>query len=152
MQVFHSLCDTKKFYFWAESSLPPAAPASPKKKKDGDVFRPPGCLSFAPDNSPLADPAQLVRSFMDIAVDYLVRSSICDADILPSRRGRPAKSEKLSIQFLKSLQSINPNETVLDSTDRELSGFSDLLSSWKAALLPQAVDKGASCTALQHLG
>jgi len=289
MQVFHSLWDTKKFYFWAESSLSPAAPASPKKKKDGDVFRhpfalkgnslsasfasvfpavrsdsevtatelclrlpssakgplpspwllledyvpekptslkdcnipaltlepaaaakllldlpldpppgtvyadsmhfwsdlslfsmelvcrqqfipalvenrpawkaviddsgadeerfrlfvnsiPPGCLSFAPDNSPQTDPALLVRSFMDIAVDYLVRSSICDADILPSRRGRPAKSEKLSIQFLKSLQSINPNETAFDATDRELSGFSDLLSSWTAALQPQAVD------------
>jgi len=289
MQVFHSLWDTKKFYFWAESSLSPAAPASPKKKKDGDVFRhpfalkgnslsasfasvfpavrsdsevtatelclrlpssakgplpspwllledyvpekptslkecsiqalalepaaaakllldlpldpppgtvfadsmrfwsdlslfsmelvcrqqfipafienrpawkaaiddadadeekfrlfvdsiPPGCLSFAADNSPQADLAHLVRSFMDLSVDSLVRSSICDADILPSRRGRPAKSEKLSIQFLKSLQSINPNEAAFDATDHELSGFSDLLSSWTATLQPQAVD------------
>jgi SNF2 family DNA or RNA helicase len=77
---------------------------------------------------------------MNSAVDFLVRSSLCDAEIIPSRRGRPAKSEKLSIQFLKSLQNSNPKEAVLDATDKELLGFSDILSSWTAALQPQAVD------------
>ena len=100
---------------------------------------PPSCLGFLSSKGGISQPRDLVSSFIDSAVDFLVRSSLEDISILPSRRGRPPKIIALSHQFLKAL-SARQGDAVLKAPAKELSAFSGQLDSWTVQLRPQAVD------------
>jgi len=98
---------------------------------------PPSCLGFI---SPLAanlSPSVLVRSFLDSAVDSLVRNSLRGATLLPPRRGRKPLVVPLPQQFLLSLTSEDPG---LNASDEELAAFADVLDSWTSELQLKTVD------------
>ncbi|MBN1236770.1 MAG: DEAD/DEAH box helicase [Methanotrichaceae archaeon] len=100
---------------------------------------PPSCLSFSSPKGVIVQPQDLVSSFINGAVDYLVRSSLAEISILPSHRGRPARAPALPQQFLKALCA-GQEEAVLKAPLKELSAFSRQLNSWTDQLRPQAVD------------
>jgi SNF2 family DNA or RNA helicase len=100
---------------------------------------PPSCLSFSPSKGETSQPHDLVNSFINSAVDFLVRSSLKETSLLPTRRGRHAKTPALPQQFVKAL-SAEQGEAVLKASASELSAFSGLLDSWTGQLRPPAVD------------
>jgi len=98
---------------------------------------PPSCLGLV---SPLAtnpSPRMLVRSFVDSAVDSLVRNSLRGDTLLPPRRGRKPLVAPLPQQFLLSLTSEDPS---LNASDEELADFAAALDSWASELEPKTVD------------
>jgi SNF2 family DNA or RNA helicase len=98
---------------------------------------PPSCLGFGSLPAPQPSPGSLVTSFVDSAVDCLVRSSLNEVALLPSRRGRPPKAVPLPQQFLQALTAREPG---LKAANEELASFSSKMDSWTAELQPKAVE------------
>jgi len=73
---------------------------------------PPSCLSFSPSKGETSQPHDLVNSFINSTVDFLVRSSLKETGLLPTRRGRRAKAPALPQQLVKAL-SAEPGEAVI---------------------------------------
>jgi SNF2 family DNA or RNA helicase len=96
---------------------------------------PPSCLGLQP--GPMATPSRLVHSFVNIAVDALVHSSLDGVSLQPARLGRKPKKVPLPDQFLAALTC---KETGLSATAPELVSFSLKLNSWTAQIQPEIED------------
>jgi len=96
---------------------------------------PPSCLGLQP--GPMATPSRLVHSFVNIAVNALVHSSLDEVSLLPARRGRKPKNVPLPDQFLSALTG---QETGLSASAPELVSFSLKLNSWTAQIHPEIED------------
>lgn len=85
---------------------------------------PPSCCGLSPlppGSVSMATPSRLVQSFVNIAVDALVRTSLNGVSLLPVQRGRRPKHVPLPIQFLAAL---TRKETGLSASAPELVSFS----------------------------
>lgn len=98
---------------------------------------PPSCLGLRSPPAIKLSPSGLVKSFVDSAVDSLVRNSLKGVTLIPSRRGRKPLVVPLPQQFLISLASEDPS---LKASAEELATFSAKLDSWTNELQPKAVD------------
>jgi len=98
---------------------------------------PPSCLASRFLQAAKVSPSRLVQSFLDRAVDCLVRKSLMQATLLPVRRGRKPRLVPLQQQFLQALIS---DESALDASEEEIEIFAKKLDSWTSELQPQAVD------------
>lgn len=98
---------------------------------------PPSCLGLRSLPATQSFPSSLVKSFVDSAVDSLVRSSLKDIPLLPPRRGRKPLFVPLPQQFLLSLTS---EDSSLKAPTDELAAFASKLESWTSELQPKAVD------------
>ena len=101
---------------------------------------PPSCRGLSPlppKEAAMATPSRMVRSFVNIAVDALVRSSLNGVSLLPAQRGRNPKNVPLPIQFLAALTC---QETSLSASAPELASFSLKMDSWTAQIHPKIED------------
>ncbi len=104
---------------------------------------PPSCrgLSSLPlpssEQAPMATPFRLVHSFVNIAVDALVHSSLNGVCLLPAKRGRKPKIVPLPIQFLSALTC---QETDLSAPAPDLASFSLKMDSWVSQIHPKIED------------
>ena len=85
----------------------------------------------------MATPSRLVHSFVNSAVDALVRSSLDAVSLLPAQRGRRPKIVPLPIQFLAAL---TRKEAGLSASAPELVSFSLKMDSWTAQIHPKIED------------
>lgn len=93
------------------------------------------CLGLQSDM--MVAPSRLVHSFVNIAVNTLVRSSLDGVSLQPARRGRMPKKAPLPEQFLSALTS---RETFLSASAQELASFTQKMDSWTAQIHPKIVD------------
>ena len=98
---------------------------------------PPSCLGFGSLQTPQPSPGSLVTSFVDSAVDCVVRSSLNEVALLPSRRGRKPLAVPLPQQFLQALTAREPG---LKASSEELASFSSKMNSWTSELQPKTVE------------
>ena len=89
------------------------------------------------EQASVATPSRLVHSFVNSAVDALVRSSLEGISLQPARRGRKPKNVPLPDQFLTALTG---KETGLSAPAQELASFSSELNSWTAQIYPEIAD------------
>jgi hypothetical protein len=109
---------------------------------------PPSCLASRSLQAARVSPSRLVSSFLDRAVDSLVRKSLNQTTLLPPRRGRKPRLVPLQQQFLLALNSEDP---VLSAPEEEIAGFAKKLDSWTSDLQPKAVDAPfRTCFRLVH--
>jgi len=98
---------------------------------------PPSCLGLQPAQGSMAIPSRLVHSFVNIAVNTLVHSSLDGVSLQPARRGRMPKKVPLPDQFLSALTS---QESSLSASAPELVSFSLKLNSWVSQIHPEIED------------
>ena len=98
---------------------------------------PPSCLASRSLQAARVSPSRLVKSFLDRAVDSLVRKSLNQTTLLPPRRGRKPRLVPLQQQFLLALTSEDP---VLNASEEEIAAFAKKLDGWTSELQPKAVD------------
>jgi SNF2 family DNA or RNA helicase len=98
---------------------------------------PPSCLASISLQAARVSPSLLVSSFLDRAVDSLVRKSLKQTTLLPTRRGRKPRIVPMQQQFLLALTSQDP---VLSANEEEIAAFANKLDSWTSELQPKAVD------------
>lgn len=101
---------------------------------------PPSCLGLSPlppQEAAMATPSRLVHSFVNSAVDALVRCSLDGVSLLPARRGRRPKIVPLPDQFLAALTG---KEAGLSVSAPELVPFSLKVDSWTAQIHPKIED------------
>ncbi|RQW80866.1 MAG: DEAD/DEAH box helicase [Methanothrix sp.] len=98
---------------------------------------PPSCLGLLPPQGLPITPGKLVSSFVDGAVDHLVRSSLSGVSLLPVRRGRKPRIASIAQQFCLALTSPDPT---LKGSAEEVEPFAGELDSWTAQLLPKSVE------------
>jgi len=98
---------------------------------------PPICLASGSLQAARLSADGLVKSFLDSAVDSLVRKSLKQTALLPSRRGRKPRSLPLQQQFLKALTAEDP---ALSASKEEIAAFAKQMDAWTAEIQPRAVD------------
>ena len=104
---------------------------------------PPSCRGLSPlplpspEQAPMATPFRLVHSFVNIAVDALVHSSLNGVSLLPAKRGRKPKIVPLPIQFLSALTC---QETDLSASAPDLASFSLKMDAWVSQIHPKIED------------
>ena len=98
---------------------------------------PPSCLCLLPPPGLKITSGRLISSFVDGAVDHIVRGSLSGVSLLPVRRGRKPLSLPPVHQLCQALTAPNP---ALKASAGEVKLLADDLESWTAQLQPKSVD------------
>jgi SNF2 family DNA or RNA helicase len=99
---------------------------------------PPSCLASRSLQAARISSRSLVGSFLDSAVDSIVRNSLKQTPLLPPRRGRKPLLVPVQQQFLQALTSEDP---ALSASDEEIASFARKLDTWTSELQPKAIDE-----------